>query len=441
MLAIFEDVCNTLAYAHARGVLHRDLKPDNVMLGGFGEVHVVDWGLVKRIGTSDPGDEASGEAPLLAPGDTQMGQVAGTVGYMSPEQHAGRIDALGRASDVYSLGAILYHVLTGGPPSAGRVVLRGPRVPPALDAICRRALEPEPSDRYPDAGALAADVRRWREEETARSVRDARIAAAEQAFLALDPARRERVRELVRWLVDAEWRVVPRRTADLDGETAAAGVGAGLVVARGDELELADEELLGWERLRGWVEADRAGQRLRHAIRVAADAWDAGGGRASDLWGRDRLAAALQWRQAAAPWLPGPERRFLDASERAERRRRRLAMAGGAISGLGLAVGAVVVTLLWQRAERALEREQAARNEAVVRGSPPRSPATSSPISLTPRSRSRPRGLRSGAPGAPRRGWPGCPPGTAGCTWARRPRSRPRCPSHSRARWSSRAAS
>lgn len=367
LVAIFEDVCDTLAYAHARGLLHRDLKPENVMLGAFGEVHVVDWGLVKRIGTSDPGEPEP--APALAPGNTQIGQVAGTMGYMSPEQLAGRVDDLGRTSDVWSLGAILHQVLVGGPPPAsGPSILDDPRLPAELVAICRRALDRDPSRRHPDAGALAAEVRRWREEETVRSVRHARIAAAERAFLGLDPGPRERVRELLLWLVDADGRAVPRRVADVDGGTAAAVVGAGLAVARGDALHLVEPELLDWERLRGWVEADRAGQRLRHALRAAAAAWEAGGGRASHLWGGERLAEARRWRRAGAPWLPGPELRFLEASDRAERRRQRLAGAAALAVGLGLALAAVVATLAWQRAERALAREQVARREAVARG-------------------------------------------------------------------------
>ncbi|HEX7450025.1 MAG TPA: serine/threonine-protein kinase [Pirellulales bacterium] len=106
-------VCNAIEYAHARGVVHRDLKPGNIMLGKFGETLVVDWGLAKLLGQPET-IEPMGERPL-APSSlagtmpTQMGAAVGTPQYMSPEQAAGRLDLVGVASDVYSLGATLYY--------------------------------------------------------------------------------------------------------------------------------------------------------------------------------------------------------------------------------------------------------------------------------------------------------------------------------------------
>src|SRR6185295_17412054 len=111
------DVCNAVAYAHSRGVLHRDLKPGNIMLGKYGETLLVDWGLAK---SADNADRAATEEGLLAPASsqgsgskTQAGAALGTPPYMSPEQALGRLDLMGPASDNYSLGATLYVLLTG----------------------------------------------------------------------------------------------------------------------------------------------------------------------------------------------------------------------------------------------------------------------------------------------------------------------------------------
>jgi tetratricopeptide (TPR) repeat protein/tRNA A-37 threonylcarbamoyl transferase component Bud32 len=180
LLRRFIDVCNAIAYAHSRGVLHRDLKPQNVMLGRYGETLVVDWGLARP--TAGPeGALAGSDEPVVvnSPGNesaTLTGEAVGTPAFMSPEQAAGRLDRLGPASDVYGLGATLYALLTGRAPFQGDVaevlvrVERGdcppawranPRVPAALDAVCRKAMAVEPANRYPTALALAQDVEHW----------------------------------------------------------------------------------------------------------------------------------------------------------------------------------------------------------------------------------------------------------------------------------------
>jgi serine/threonine-protein kinase len=185
LLTRFVAVCNTVAYAHSRGILHRDLKPSNILLGKFGETLVVDWGLAKAMGSRT--DEVQDKAELLfqpALGDpqlTQPGIAVGTPAYMSPEQATGQTSQLGPASDIYSLGATLYTLVTGQIPFAGSdkyavldKVRRGewqspravkPNVPPALEAVCQKAMALAPAERYATALDLAADVEHWLADE------------------------------------------------------------------------------------------------------------------------------------------------------------------------------------------------------------------------------------------------------------------------------------
>jgi hypothetical protein len=190
LLGRFVDVCNAVAFAHSRGVLHRDLKPGNVMLGKYGETLVVDWGLAKVL---NRGGADGAEAPLLPTvgGDatkTQAGAALGTPAYMSPEQAAGRLDQLGPASDVYSLGATLYCLLTGKAPFAGddvgavlSKVQRGDfpppcrvnrGVPPALESVCLRAMALKPEARYATPRELADEIERWLADEAVRAYRE-----------------------------------------------------------------------------------------------------------------------------------------------------------------------------------------------------------------------------------------------------------------------------
>ncbi len=195
LLGRFLDVCNAVSYAHSRGVLHRDLKPGNIMLGKYGETLLVDWGLAKSVRRTEPALDLSEHT--FAPGSgsdvqpTEMGARVGTPAYMSPEQAAGQLDHLGPASDIYSLGATLYFVLTGRPPFEQdkdlvellRKVEHGefqppsqvnPRVDRALDAICKKAMALEPSDRYPSVRALAEEIEHWLADEPVSAWREPR---------------------------------------------------------------------------------------------------------------------------------------------------------------------------------------------------------------------------------------------------------------------------
>ena len=174
LLRRFVDVCNAIDYAHSRGVLHRDLKPGNVIVGKYGETLVVDWGLAKPLGHAEPPGRAEERTLVPSSGSgtagTLPGSALGTPAYMSPEQAAGDLEHLGPRSDVYSLGATLYCLLTGRPPFEGDdlgAILRGvqagdfpapraldPTIDRALEAVCLKAMALKPEDRY-------ATPRRW----------------------------------------------------------------------------------------------------------------------------------------------------------------------------------------------------------------------------------------------------------------------------------------
>jgi eukaryotic-like serine/threonine-protein kinase len=196
LLGQLVDVCNAMAYAHNRGVLHRDLKPANVMLGAFGETLVVDWGLAKFKDIQEAPTEANSHLirPMSAGSSsrTLFGSAVGTPQYMSPEQAAGQLDQLGPATDIYSLGAILYTILVGNAAFLDRDLLvlldkvrKGdfrpprevdPKVHPALDAICRKAMALRPEDRYSSARTLADDVEHWLADEPVSVYREPVIA-------------------------------------------------------------------------------------------------------------------------------------------------------------------------------------------------------------------------------------------------------------------------
>jgi tetratricopeptide (TPR) repeat protein len=261
-VAVFEQVCQALAYAHAHQVIHRDLKPANVMVGAFAEVQVMDWGLAKVLTSrdregaeADPQATASGTAVVsLRDSDgsfTQAGSVLGTPAFMPPEQAVGAIGKVDARSDVFGLGAILAVILTGEPPFSADSVettrvksaqgdvadcfarLDGCGAEPELVALCKRCLSPRPADRPADAGEVAKSVAALRAaaDERARQAELERVRLqGEQATAATRAAERRKRRRLA------------MAAAAVLAVAVVGGLSAVLVVQRRANAELADEQ-------------------------------------------------------------------------------------------------------------------------------------------------------------------------------------------------------
>ena len=180
-LRVFERACEAVAFAHAHRILHRDLKPDNVMVGDFGEVMVLDWGVAKTLEPGAPPRPEPGDGTMAAgPGSgTSPGTVLGTHGFMPPEQARGVGGDVDERADVYGLGTILLALLAGREvridrgASASAIIPAG--LPAPLRSICRRALADRPGDRYESAAALAEDVARFRAGQAVRAHREGAI--------------------------------------------------------------------------------------------------------------------------------------------------------------------------------------------------------------------------------------------------------------------------
>ena len=233
LLGIFEQICQTMAYAHNRGVIHRDLKPANIMVGSFGEVQVMDWGLAKVLESGGTADEkiarrnhiahsviqtfrSDGSGPAMIgtdpanAGETLAGSVMGTPAYMPPEQARGEVERLDERCDVFGLGAILCEILVGHPPyfdDNPREVLhlarKGNTEPafkrldecradPELVAIAKECLASEPTERIRDAQVLAEKVSGYLEGVESK-LHETEIAREKEATRAVEAKKRQRV--------------------------------------------------------------------------------------------------------------------------------------------------------------------------------------------------------------------------------------------------------
>jgi eukaryotic-like serine/threonine-protein kinase len=322
-LAIFEQVCQTIAYAHARGVVHRDLKPPNIMVGSFGEVQVMDWGLAKVLprggaaqyekNSTDPAGSVIWTARSTTRGETsQVGSVLGTPSYMAPEQASGEVELIDERADVFGLGSILCELLTGQPTYTGastdailRMALRGETVDALrrleacgadaeLIRLAKDCVAVEPEERPRDAGEivrrltahLASVQERLQAAELARATEAARAVEARATAAAAERARaaeEARAEEAQAAAIAADGRArAERRARRMTVWLAASVLIAGALGAA------------GWR----WVEHERALRIAARSTQVNAALQEATG-----LWGQAQAAAVgdrVPWAKALA---------------------------------------------------------------------------------------------------------------------------------------------
>jgi len=354
LLSAFAAVCNAIAFAHGRGILHRDIKPGNVMLGAFGEVHLLDWGVARVLDEPSPKGERGESGGAVMPGFsglTRAGTVVGTPGYISPEQVAGEDAAMDGRADVFGLGTLLYEILTlkraftGNTSDAlgkaidGDVVdprMRAPerRIPDEIAEICLRALEFRPADRQESAEALGRDVERFLDGSGRRERARAHLEEAIELwadYVAVDRKRARLAEVAARLEARIEpWRPLADKEELLAARAALAAVGPDRASLFGRALGSAERALsqdpgnpearaflakVFWTRFR---EAEEAGDRVREryfAERVetyddgALAAAREGIGRitvASNPPGAEVVCATFE--RAGVVWGLGPER-------------------------------------------------------------------------------------------------------------------------------------
>jgi serine/threonine-protein kinase len=298
-VAVFEQVCQAMAYAHAQGVIHRDLKPANVMVGEFGEVQVMDLGLAKVLGPAAEGEAAPAGQEKVAPapgaavsvdGGTQPGHVMGTPAYMPPEQARGEVEQVDRRSDVFGLGAILCEVLTGRPPFAGKgpeevwaraqacdhaealARLDGCGADAGLVRLCKGCLAAGPAGRPGDAGEVARAVAAYQAGVQERLRRAELEKAAAEARAAGERKRRRLAVVLTAAVVALAlggsvwgWQYAKNtRSAEADLNEAARLLDAEMLPAYAEALERAEGRLGGG----GPAELRRRAEELRDLLGV-----------------------------------------------------------------------------------------------------------------------------------------------------------------------------
>jgi serine/threonine-protein kinase len=262
LCGMFVQVCRAMAYSHARGVIHRDLKPDNVLLGEYGEVYVADWGIARLAGEKETLAAPVAAADTTARAGTIIGSILGTPGYMPPEQALGRWDEVDHRADLFALGAILYEILTARRPFEGDSVLRivahtvndpvrppqdvWPACPLVLADLCLKLLQKERDKRPASADEVAEEVEAFlegaKERQRRREEADALAAAAAAPlgdWRGLRAVRDQLAAEAERALAEVQSWEPPERKREawsLEDQARAAGHEAGRVLAEAVEL-------------------------------------------------------------------------------------------------------------------------------------------------------------------------------------------------------------